>query len=579
MVPTKSFNYTNNNNNTDSKDDTYTGKDNTENFKLPETQDIALQAVTAEYLEAMGCPDNPPSPDTISDGIIRMTAEVFGKRNRSVCKERRFPIPNKLSPFQIGMVMLHLYPIRNISFSDSDAGAVLHIYKRPSRDADRFHEDDGIYTEDIGAFETIIRRYSPSITENGIKGVMRYLRAHAEPAVRCDDRDLIAVNNGIFHYGRKELLPFDPKYIFTAKSGVDYNPDAKNDIIHVDGRPDWNVEDWIKDLFEDTQDADIVETIWQIIGACIRPNVRWGKSAWFLSSEGNNGKGTLCHLIRNIIGRNHTSLKLSDFGEKFALASLRHALAIITDENDVDREVKKCSDIKAVITNDVFKLEGKYKDSIRFRFKGFMVQCINDMPRFSDKTESLYRRMLIVEFKKCFTGKERKYIKDEYLNDPSVLEYVLHRVLHMEDYYEIKEPECCRRALARYKIHNDPVRDFLDETLPRVSIDFLPTTLMWELYQGWKKQELPSRERDKLGKRDFLDTLRRIMEKEYPDWSYHANTHRMGAMLDKEEPLLEEYNVTSWMSEHSYANWRRRINDEKRDRHRGWERIPQEAAS
>lgn len=348
----------------------------------------------------------------------------------------------------------------------------------------------------------------------------------------------------------------------------------------MDGRPDWDIESWIKDLFEDT--PDVVETIWQIIGACIRPNVQWGKSAWFLSSEGNNGKGTLCHLMRNIVGKNsHTSLKLSDFGEKFALSSLRHSLAIITDENDVNRAIKKCSDIKAVITNDVIRIESKFKDSIRFRFRGFMVQCINDMPRFNDKTESLYRRMLIIEFKKCFTGKELPYIKAEYLNDPSVLEYVLYRVLHMEDYDRISEPKCCKDALARYKVHNDPVRDFLDNTLPRVSIDFLPITLMWDFYKGWEKQGLPSGERNKLVKKDFHKALRRIIEKEYPYWSYHEDPQRMGAMLAKEEPLLEEYNVTSWMSDkRSYTNWRCRIDDKKQKRNqRGWRRLQQGAAS
>lgn len=576
MANSMKINYTGNKDN----GNTYTGKDNTEGFKLPENLDGALHAVTAKYLEEMGRLDNPPSPETIASDITRVTAEAFEQRNRTVVKERRFDIPKELKPFQIGMIMLHLYPIRNISFNDrsSDAGAVLHIYREPDRDADRFHRYDGIYTKEEGAFKEIILRYNHDTSV--VNKVMEYLRTYAECVVQCDDPDLIAVNNGIFDYRRKELLPFDPKYVFTTKSGVNYNPDARNDIIHnPDDGTDWDVESWVQELFPDT--PDVAETVWQIIGACIRPNVPWGKAAFLLSSQGNNGKGTLCHLMRNIVGKAHTSITLADFGNEFARASLRYTQAIITDENDVDRAVRKCSDIKAVITNDVFKLNGKHKDAINFRFKGFMVQCINDMPRFSDKTESLYRRMLVIEFKKCFTGKERKYIKEEYLNDPSVLEYVLHRVLHMEDYYEIKEPECCKEALARYKIHNDPVRDFLDKTMPRVSIDFLPRTLMWEFFRGWAKQDLPPSERNKLGKTKFLEALRRIMEKEYPDWSYHETPQRMCAMLAKEEPLLEKYNVTSWMSDkRSCTNWRCRINDEKQKRNqRGWKRLQQEEAS
>ena len=34
----------------------------------------------------------------------------------------------------------------------------------------------------------------------------------------------------------------------------------------------------------------------------IRPNVSWNKSAWLYSTLGNNGKGTLCALLRNLCG-------------------------------------------------------------------------------------------------------------------------------------------------------------------------------------------------------------------------------------------------------------------------------------
>ena len=39
------------------------------------------------------------------------------------------------------------------------------------------------------------------------------------------------------------------------------------------------------------------------MGAIIRPHVRWNKSAWFYSERGNNGKGTLCDLLRKSCGR------------------------------------------------------------------------------------------------------------------------------------------------------------------------------------------------------------------------------------------------------------------------------------
>ena len=44
-----------------------------------------------------------------------------------------------------------------------------------------------------------------------------------------------------------------------------------------------------------------------------------------------------------------------------------------------------------------------------------MIQCLNDAPKFRDKTDSMLRRIIFVPFDKCFTGRERKYIKEDYL--------------------------------------------------------------------------------------------------------------------------------------------------------------------
>ena len=59
-----------------------------------------------------------------------------------------------------------------------------------------------------------------------------------------------------------------------------------------------------------------------------------------------------------------------------------------------------------------------------------MVQCVNEMPRTKDKSESFYRRQIFIPFTKCYTGIERKYIKNDYLNRKDVLEYVLYKILN-----------------------------------------------------------------------------------------------------------------------------------------------------
>ena len=93
-----------------------------------------------------------------------------------------------------------------------------------------------------------------------------------------------------------------------------------------------------------------------------------------------------------------------------------------------------------------------------------MIQCVNELPKLRDKSESMYRRLLVIPFDKRFQGCERKYIKDDYLNRQDVLEYVLYRVLAETDYYELAEPDACSALLDDFRVANDPCassrRDF-----------------------------------------------------------------------------------------------------------------------
>lgn len=54
------------------------------------------------------------------------------------------------------------------------------------------------------------------------------------------------------------------------------------------------------------------------------------------STQGNNGKGTLCEIMRQLLGqRAYASISIAQSSKKFALEPLLGASAIITDENSV----------------------------------------------------------------------------------------------------------------------------------------------------------------------------------------------------------------------------------------------------
>lgn len=269
---------------------------------------------------------------------------------------------------------------------------------------------------------------------------------------------MVAVNNGIFDYKVHKLTPFTPDKIFLSKCPVDYVIGAANPVLHnpKDGTY-WNIEDWMKELGGSPEKTEL---LWQITGAVIRPCVAWNKFAVLYAEDGNNGKGTLCDLMRNLCGRrNCASISMSSFAKEFMLELLIGVSAVITDENPVGAFLDDSASLKAVATNDTLMINRKNEKPISYKFRGFTVQCVNEIPRVKDKSDSFYRRLLCVPFENCFTGAERKYIKQDYIARKEVLEYVLYRVLNM-DYYELGEPDECKALMSEFKADNNPVITF-----------------------------------------------------------------------------------------------------------------------
>lgn len=405
----------------------------------------------------------------------------------------------------------------------------------------------GIYITDEVSIRVLAREYNFSISPRELDHVIDMLTDNAPRVMVSAHRDLIAVNNGIFDYKTKTLLPFTPEIVFTAKSAVNYNENAVNPVIHNDADgTDWDIESWMADL---NDDPEIVALLWEILSAIIRPNVAWDKTAWFLSEVGNNGKGTLLTLMRNLCGeRAWTSIPVADFGKDFHLEPLIRTNAVLVDENDVGEYVDRAANLKAVITNDVILINRKNKTPIAYQFRGFMVQCVNDTPRFRDKSGSLYRRQLIIPFDKSFTGAERKYIKQDYMHRTEVLEYVLYRVLS-GNFYELSEPAAVRAALYQYKIENDPVRAFAEEFLDRVVWDLLPWRFLYALYRAWLTKDQPSN--PPLGYNKFVKHLTLILEEAVGEgegygWFVTPAAVRTKNRILGEEPLAVEYNLDQW---------------------------------
>lgn len=502
-----------------------------------------INEATIEYLKTLD-PKNPPCPEIIAERILTVTTEKCREVNATRSKgEAKWRLPTELDEEQVARILARLYPIKRISYLDdpkADSDYILGIYQSDG-------ENKGIYTVSDLAFKNIIKQYNNDFDDFRCQKVKQHLECYVESSGLCRDKDLIAVNNGIFNYATKELQDFDPDIVFISKSHVDYNVNAQNVNIHndIDGT-DWNVEDWMKSL---SDDPEVVALLWEILSAIIRPNVRWSKSAWLYSEQGNNGKGTLCELMRELCGKGaYTSIPIAFFSKDFMLEPLLSVSAIIVDENDVGDYIDRSANLKAVITNDVIFVNRKFKKPLSIQFKGFMVQCINELPKLRDRSQSMLRRVILVPMLKCFTGIERKYIKNDYLHRKDVLEYVLYKVLNT-NFYTLSEPQACKNLLCDYRIYNNPVEDFWNEFKNRFVWDLLPYEFLYILYKNYLKEVNP--QSSVMGKNSFTRELRAVVRNDpTQQWVASTTPRSRGENMSAREQLIIQYNLRDYMRDY-----------------------------
>ena len=502
------------------------------------TRDGLIREVTLNFLNNLN-PLQPPSDiedlktnliDGINDSIMLYNASL-------TYKDRKFKCIGTLPNFVIVEIMLHFRLVVNIHLNGGSFEPAVYCESG---------EKEGLYTIEQKALRNVIMPYNWDMSERDFKEIIEKVKSRAKQLKLTKNKDLVAVNNGVFDYRFKILMPFSPEMVFLSKSRVDYNPKARNIFITNPDGTKWDIESWMKSL---SDNPEIVHLLWQLQGAVIRPNVPWNKSAWMYASSGNNGKGTLCQLMRNLCGEESCeSIKISQFSNDVFLDKLMQISAVINDENQPGAYVEIADNLKCAITGDPITINRKYLSKLKFTFRGMIVQCFNEFPKLKDRTPSLLRRLLIIPMGSCFEGCERKYIKEDYIERKDVLEYILFKVLNM-NYYELSVPQACKDALAEYQEFNDPVVEFWNEFKAEFKWDLLPYGFLYDLYKAWHTKSYPSGKM--LGFKVFCGDIRNAIRND-TDWEAKKNSITPGTKLDVGEPLIGEYNLTDWQ-DHTYS--------------------------
>lgn len=466
--------------------------------------------------------------------------------------------PEMLQESELAYVLARIFGVKNIRLSYFHDSTLLGLYVSSSLNkgllpviygmnnvAPQDQKNlEGVYLVNEQDIKKLIYLFCTKPTIKYIDEVYNQLTLIAPTVYVTNDPNRILLKNGIYDRRLKQVLSFDPSYIALTKIPVNYVENAKNPIISMPDGKQWDVDSWIDDLFED---PEISCLMWQVFADVLQPNISRNKAIWFYSESGNNGKGTIGQLIKNLVGpANFASLAVDDFSREFALDTLIGKAVNIADENDVNVYIDSVKNYKASITGDTLFVNRKYEKPIGLVFTGTNIQMMNGLPKTRDKSGSFYRRIIPVPFVKSFTNNgERPYIKNEYIKRQDVLEYVLWKAIQLR-FNEFIEPKASRLLLESYKESNDSVVQFWNEFSHEFQWDGLPSQFLFDLYMAWFKRNNPFGKA--VNKSNFLDSLRNLLINDH-NWESRiesSQSFRSSPRMDADEPLITEYQLVNW---------------------------------
>lgn len=381
-------------------------------------------------------------------------------------------------------------------------------------------DDKGIWCggntwRDISDLQTDCQRYSVMVTPNECAQVFMCLygfcNADSErKRARTIDKNLSAFNNGIFDWEKKTLMDFSPEFVFLSKSPISLKHiNSEPHITEPDGS-DWTFDKWMDSI---STDAEMKYALYALIQAILRPYHDWQKIFFFVNHRGRNGKGTFGEVLKQIAAQWDTT-RFADLGTKFQPLSLLFDTLVISDENDAGQNeaAKSESFAKALATHDAVSLEAKGRDRITAVPYLNQVHMYNSTPKMLDTTQSMQTRLYMFKFAKSFVGREKRYIKNDYLKRKDVLEWVVNYVCyHMDTLEEMPPLKSNAELVQEVKVNNNAVEAFLEEYEYNFGWNFVPVKAMYQIFCMWYRGGHAGRA-PKLGDKAFGRTVKQIAE-------------------------------------------------------------------
>lgn len=293
------------------------------------------------------------------------------------------------------------------------------------------------------------------------------------------DSDYVSLKNGILDIETRQLYKHTPHFFALHSLPYDYNPNA-------------NATRWITFLHEVFDgDQESIATLQEIFGLLLTDDTSFQK-VFMLIGPPRSGKGTIQRIINELLGKDNTaSTSFESFAGPFGLQHLQNKLVTFFP----DAKLGKRSD-RSVIMERMLSISGedsivvneKHKSIKSVHLKTRLFIVANDPPIFSDTTDALFKRIILLETQKSFYGRENANLTNELREElPAIFNWALKGRERLKQRGFFEQPSFSRKTLDHIRCESNPIETFVNEdcVLDSNSEIFIDKDMLFTAYRAW----------------------------------------------------------------------------------------------
>jgi len=347
----------------------------------------------------------------------------------------------------------------------------LHPYQQVAL----YFENLSIQTDETKRKARALRKLAKSLEDGNFRdrivadSVMKYHALRPTFAEELNTQNIMVFEDGVYDFDRGTFGPGSPDVAVTNCVKQPFLPfDPDNEHVRF-------LMSFMMDILPDD---DVREYTLKVLGICLTQETLQYFFIW--TGSGGNGKGRLVRLMEECLGDYYQTVSPALLTKKRedanqaneALMSLVVARLAVFQEAEATDTIQ-AGLVKGLTGGDTLSSRQNYGRQVKFRpiFKCLFV-C-NDLPKLSENTWALWRRMRCVHFPTCFVERptrphERQV--DHHLDEKlrAAAPWFIGILIEYYRRYQkekLSEPKLVMQVTNKYRESQDVVKEFIENHL------------------------------------------------------------------------------------------------------------------